>query len=102
MLRGGDPEQGTILVVTQHEHRLAELSIELSAHGFYTFVAIPDAIATLWSVTKFDLVIMTSDVNTENRSRLAQITPPIEPLLLTLDAVEEADMADRIRARLSR
>jgi len=86
--------------VTQHDHRLDELSVELSTKGFYTFVALPDAVPSLWAMTKFDLVIMTSDVRAEDRARLARIDPPLEPHLLTLDAVEETDMAGRIRARL--
>lgn len=100
-LRGGDPEQGTILVVTQHEHRLDEIALDLSSHGFYTFVAVPDAVASLWAVTRFDLVILMSDVGPASRTQIAQISPPIEPRLLTLDAVEEASIVDRILARFS-
>lgn len=89
-------------MITEHEHRLDALADELSSHGYYTFAAIPDAVPTLWSVTVFDLVIITSDVADDSRDRLAQLAPPIAAKLLTLADVDEVSVGDRIRARLGR
>jgi len=100
-LRGADSEIA-ILVITGNQLRLDALAIEVASHGYYTFVAIPEAVAALVRVTKFDLVIVISDVTTADRVRLAQLRPPIDARFLTLDAPMEPTIAELIRARLAR
>lgn len=100
-LKAADSEIA-ILVITGDLARLDALAIEVASHGYYTFVAIPEAVATLVAVTKFDLVVVVSDVTTADRDLLAQIRPPIDATFLTLAAPLEPTIADQIRLRLAR
>ncbi|MBA3453777.1 MAG: hypothetical protein H0T42_11850 [Deltaproteobacteria bacterium] len=95
-LRGGDAECGTVLVITSHADRLDTLASEIAAHGYYTFIAIPDAVPVLLTVTQFDLVVVMDDVAPADRDQLA----PVAAKLLTLTAAEEAVIVERIRSRL--
>ncbi len=99
-LRGGDSEIA-VLVITSDAERLDALALEVSSHGYYTFVATPEAVAALVSVTKFDAAVILADVTPEHRASLAQIDPPINAKLVTLDANDDWTIVDRIRARLA-
>lgn len=62
----------------------------------------PECIAALVAVTKFDRVIVVSDVTAADRDLRAQIRPPIDAKFLTLDENQELTIADLIRSHLAR
>lgn len=90
-----------MLVIASDVERLDALATEVAAHGYYTFAAVPDAVADVVAVAKFDLVVVLNGAAPAVRDQLAQNQPPIVTPLLIVAASEEPELALRIRARLA-
>lgn len=101
-LRGGDAEAGTVLVITADRDRLDTIASQIAEHGYYTFVAVPDAVAALVAVTQFDLVVVLDDVASAARDQITQICASIGTTVLTLAAHDEGAIVDRIRSRIGK